>query len=91
MTNAIYYLTVSHTQSNMKITTVVLGEMQNKNLVEFAENNFILFFLYEFFKYVYQHQVSQAKTCIKHFTKTFYKSITNVFYWNFNTLNTIKQ
>ncbi len=35
----------------MKIITVVLGEMQKKNLVEFVENNLILFF-YEFLKYV---------------------------------------
>ncbi len=36
----------------MKITTVVLGEMQNKNLVEYAENYLILYF-YELLKYVY--------------------------------------
>ncbi len=36
----------------MKITTTVLGEMQNKNMVEFAENSLIWSF-YEFFKYVY--------------------------------------
>ncbi len=28
----------------MKITSVVLGETQNKNLVEFAENNLIIYF-----------------------------------------------
>ncbi len=31
----------------MKITSVVLGEMQNKNLVEFAENNDL--FIHNFF------------------------------------------
>ncbi len=41
-----------HHDNNMEITSVVLGEMQNKNLVEFTENNLILYF-YEFLKYVY--------------------------------------
>ncbi len=36
---------------------VVPGEMLNKNLVEFAENYFILFF-YEFFKYVYKSNLN---------------------------------
>ncbi len=36
----------------MKIPTVVLGKIKNKNLVEFAENNSILY-LHEVLKYVY--------------------------------------
>ncbi len=38
----------------MKITTTVLGEMQNKNMAEFAENSLIWSF-YEFLKYVYSN------------------------------------
>ncbi len=46
--------------------------MQNKNL--------LIFFFYDLKKkiYVYQHQVSQAKTWPKQFTKTFLKTIASV-------------
>ncbi len=69
---------------------MVLGE--NTAEQAFAENNVFSFFLYEVVLniYEYQHQVSRVKTCIEHFTKTFYKPIA-MFYWRLNTLIIIKQ
>ncbi len=52
----------------MKITSVLLGEMQNKNLVEFAENYFDFDFQFDF---CHKDVVTYPHTFLSGYTEIF--------------------
>ncbi len=64
----------------LKNDTVKQHENNHSGSCGDAEQEFADFFFYDLKKkiYVYQHQVSQAKTWPKQFTKTFLKTIASV-------------